>query len=62
MESRLNEFKRGVSPLYTTIPNPQAMDGGNMTHSYDDNDLIARGYITTATNAGGKNDAKPSSN
>ena len=52
MESRLNAFRFAISPLEGTAPSPAAMDGGNMTHSYDDNDKINSRPVTTATNSG----------
>lgn len=48
-----SEFSTGnnLSNNHGTAANPYAMDGGSMTHSYNDNDKINTGRVTTATNA-----------
>lgn len=59
MESRLEAFRFAISPLKGTAPNPVSMDGGNMTHSYDDNDRLMTQQIRTGNYMGGKYDSNP---
>jgi hypothetical protein len=61
VESRLLAFRFAISPLKGTAPNPVSMDGGNMTHSYDDNDrlLSQLNQVRTGHYVGGKYDINP---